>query len=138
MKPLKSFTVFGEPVEVLVDSQMTNGAFSVITQTSPPGGGPPPHGHTNEDEVFTVLEGDFEIFDGTAWHPLPPGSTARGVRGGVHCFRNSGTGPGKMQIIISPSGLEEYLEEISPLAIPQDMDKLLEVSERYGITFPAL
>lgn len=136
MKPLKSFMVLGEPVEILVDSQMTNSAFTVLTQTSPPGGGPPPHSHSREDEIFTVLEGDFELFDGTTWHPLPQGASARGVRGGVHCFRNCGESAGKIQIIASPAGFEEYLEEISPLTLPQDMDRLLQISERYGITFP--
>ena len=135
MKPLKSFTVLGEPVEVLVDGQMTNGAFSVITQTSPPGGGPPPHSHANEDEIFTAIDGDFELFDGTAWHPLPQGSTTRALRGGVHSFRNSSGRHAKMQVIISPAGFEEYLEEISPLALPQDLDKLLQISAEYGITF---
>jgi len=137
VKPLKSFTVLGEPVEVLVNSQMTNGAFAVITQTSPPGGGPPPHSHTNEDEIFTAIDGDFELFDGAAWHPLPQGSTARAERGGVHSFHNSSKRDAKMQIIISPAGFEEYLEEISPLTLPEDLDRLLQISERYGIKFPA-
>lgn len=136
MKPLKSFTVLGELVEILVDRQMANGAFTVLTQTSPPGGGPPPHSHSREDEIFTVLEGDFELFDGTRWHPLPRGESARGVRGGVHAFRNCGQSTGKVHIIASPAGFEEYLEEISPLTLPQDMDRLLQVSESYGITFP--
>jgi quercetin dioxygenase-like cupin family protein len=136
LKPLKSFTVLGEPVEILVDSQMTNGAFTVLTQTSPPGGGPPPHSHTREDEIFTVLEGDFELFDGTKWNPLPQGASARGARGGVHAFRNCGETPGKMQIIVSPAGFEKYLEEISPLTLPQDMHRLLQISECHGITFP--
>jgi quercetin dioxygenase-like cupin family protein len=136
MEACKSFTVFGEPVEILVDSSITSGAFAVMTQTSPPGGGPPPHRHTHEDEIFTTMEGDFEIFDGTAWHPLPQGSSARGVRGGVHGFRNCGKTAGKIQVIIYPAGLEMYLEEISPLTLPQDLDSLLQVSERYGISFP--
>ncbi len=136
LKPLKSFTVLGEPVEILADGQMTNGAFAVLTQTSPPGGGPPPHSHAREDEIFTVLSGDFELFDGTKWHPLPQGASARGVRGGVHAFRNCGDADGTIQITAWPAGFEKYLEEISPLTLPQDMDRLLQISERHGITFP--
>jgi hypothetical protein len=43
---------------------------------------------------------------------------------------------GKMLVFITPGGFEKYLEEISVLAIPGDMDKVLAVSERYGISFP--
>jgi hypothetical protein len=58
------FNIFGDSVELLVLSRQTNGAFSIGRQTSKPGGGPPPHFHQNEDEVFSVVTGRFEIFNG--------------------------------------------------------------------------
>ncbi len=73
MPVLKSFKVFGEPVEILVDGAATGGRVAVVTQVSPPGGGPPPHLHTREDETFTVLEGEYEMFDGVKWLPLHKG-----------------------------------------------------------------
>ena len=54
--------VFGEPIEILASSTATNHAFVIGLQTSPPGGGPPPHRHLGEDEIFTVVDGEFEIF----------------------------------------------------------------------------
>jgi hypothetical protein len=42
LNPLKSFTVFGEPVEILINSEMTGGTSTTFAQSSPPGGGPPP------------------------------------------------------------------------------------------------
>jgi quercetin dioxygenase-like cupin family protein len=132
----KSFEVFGEPVDVIVNSSESGGSFAVITQVSPPGGGPPPHFHEREDEIFTVLEGEYEIFDGKEWHPLHQGETAHVLRNQPHTFRNCGTGPGKLQAIVVPAnGFEQYLEEISPLRMPQDAAKLFEISDRYGITF---
>jgi hypothetical protein len=56
-------------------------------------------------------------------------------RGAVHTFRNSGPGPGKILIVISPAGFEKYLEEISVLSIPQDMPQLRAISDRYGVKF---
>lgn len=135
MTALKRFHIFGEPVEVLLTGDMTNGSLAVITQTCEPGGGPPPHSHTKEDEIFTVLEGDFEVFDGSAWRPLPRGQAAFGPRGGMHSFRNCGKTTGVVQIVASPAGLEMYLEAISTLQMPQDMEKLLEISREYGIAF---
>jgi hypothetical protein len=40
-----------------------------------------------------------------------------------------------MLIFVSPAGLEKYLEEISPLSVPDDMRQVLAISERYGISF---
>ena len=135
MDVLKRFHVFGESIEVLLNGEMSNGLLTVITQTCEPGGGPPPHSHTNEDEVFTVLEGEFEVFDGAQWHPLARGETVFGPRNGVHTFRNRGNTTGKVQIVAAPAGLEAYLEKISSLVMPRDAEKLFEISRLFGVTF---
>jgi quercetin dioxygenase-like cupin family protein len=138
MKPVKTFKVFGETVEILVTSESTNGSFCMLVQTSPPGGGPPPHSHTFEDEIFTVIEGDFEIFDGRRWTRVPPGEQVHTLRKRVHTFRNRGKTDGKMHCVAIDGRLDEYLETISPLELPRDMPRLLEISKKYGITFTKL
>jgi quercetin dioxygenase-like cupin family protein len=135
VNPVKTFPVFGEPVEVLVSGEMTGGLSATLTQTSPPGGGPPPHSHAREDETFFVLEGEYELLQDGAWNRIPPGRAMHAKRGGVHTFRNEGTTTGKMLVFVTPAGMEKYLEEISVLSMPQDMAQLLAISERYGITF---
>ncbi len=70
MSFIKSFEVFGERVDILVDSETSGGASTTLIQHVAPGGGPPPHTHTREDETFTALEGDFEIFSEGEWSPL--------------------------------------------------------------------
>jgi quercetin dioxygenase-like cupin family protein len=135
MHEVKTFAVFGEPVEVLVPGEATGGFSTTLTQVSPPGGGPPPHSHMNEDETFYVLEGEYEFFDGSAWHKAEPGRAVHAMRGSVHTFRNAGTAAGKMLVFVSPAGLEKYLEEISVLSMPEDAAQLFAISERYGIAF---
>lgn len=135
MNGTKTFRVFGEPVEVLVSGEMTGGLSATIAQVSPPGGGPPPHHHTREDEVFVVMEGEYELLQNGAWHRVEVGRPIHGGRGSVHTFRNVGQTDGKMLIFITPAGLEKYLEEISVLSMPQDAGRLKEISDRYGITF---
>lgn len=135
MSPVKTFQVFGEPIEVLVSGEMTGGLSATLTQTSPPGGGPPPHSHAREDETFFVLEGEYELLQDGAWNRIPPGYAVHAKRGGVHTFRNVGTATGKMLVFVTPAGMEKYLEEISVLSMPQDMAHLMAISERYGITF---
>jgi quercetin dioxygenase-like cupin family protein len=135
MKPIKTFKVFGETVEILVTSEATNNSFCMLVHTAPPGGGPPPHLHRFEDEIFTVVEGEFELFDGAQWNKLAPGEHAHTVRNRPHAFRNCGKTEGKMHIVAVDGRLDKYLEAISPLDIPKDMPQLLEISEEYGISF---
>jgi quercetin dioxygenase-like cupin family protein len=136
MSQVKTFKVFGEPVEVLVPGEMTAGRSTTLTQVSPSGGGPPPHSHTNEDETFFVLEGDYEFLMDGRWIKAQPARAIQAMRGSVHTFRNAGPAPGKMLVFVTPSGMENYLEEISSLSMPEDLSKLLAISERYGISFP--
>ena len=135
MTPKKTFPVFGETVEIFVTSEETKGSFCILVQTSPPGGGPPPHFHQFEDEIFTPIEGEYELFDGKQWNNVPLGQNVHTLRGETHTFRNAGTTTGKMQCIAIGGKLDEYLEAISPLALPDDMAKVLEISAKYGISF---
>jgi len=135
VEPLKLFKVFGEPVEILIASETTGGSSAVMTQASPPGGGPPPHSHQNEDETFYVVKGDYEFLHNGGWSKLSAGDVAHAKRGSTHTFRNVGNADGKILIFISPGGFEKYLEEISVLSMPDDMQRLLAISARYGISF---
>jgi quercetin dioxygenase-like cupin family protein len=135
MQPVKSFKVFGQPNDLLVDSAMSQGTATVLIQTTDPGGGPPPHMHTREDETFTVLEGEFEILSEGKWSKIAVGDVVFAPRGHIHTFRNIGSTPGKLLIFVSPAGFENYLEEIGPLSPATDMAKITEISKRFGISF---
>jgi uncharacterized cupin superfamily protein len=135
MPAIKTFKVFGERIDVLVNAATTECASAAIIQHVPPGGGPPPHSHTHEDETFYVLEGDIEFLHEGEWHRRSVGETAFGKRGVIHTFRNVGTTTGRVLIFIAPAGLEDYLEEISAYSPAEEMPKILEISKRFGITF---
>jgi quercetin dioxygenase-like cupin family protein len=107
VNPSKTFRVFGEPVEILIPGEMTGGRSTTLTQVSPPGGGPPPHSHTNEDETFFVLEGEYEFLEDGEWRRGQPARAIQAMRGSVHTFRNVGTTPGKMLVFVAPSGMEQ-------------------------------
>lgn len=135
MPSIKTFTVFGDRVDVFVDSSMSNGLSSTLVQEVHPGGGPPPHSHTKEDETFLVLNGEFELLIDGKWHSLVPGEAAYARRGSIHTFRNSGTTVGRIMVVITPAGFEKYLQEIGGYSPATDMPKIIEISNRYGITF---
>jgi quercetin dioxygenase-like cupin family protein len=138
MTAIKSFPVLGDHVDMLVTQDMTGGASATLIETSPPGGGPPPHKHENEDETFFVVEGEYEFLVDGQWIKASAGDSFYRARGTVHTFRNCGTTTGKILIFVTPGGFQSYLEEISPLSVPADMARLIEISGRYGISFEGI
>src|SRR5882757_8675154 len=60
----------GDTYTVKATSESTGGAFGLLEASVPPGGGPPPHVHTREDEAFYLLDGILEVTAGEA--SMPP------------------------------------------------------------------
>ena len=121
MKNGTIINVFGEPIEIIASSSTTNYAFVTGLQTSPPGGGPPPHRHLGEEEVFTVIGGEFEFFNGESWVPFRRGEVMYSLRGSYHGFRNVGQSAGKMMFTTNGGGLDEYFAEISLAGADSDL-----------------
>ncbi|WP_052201041.1 cupin domain-containing protein [Terriglobus sp. TAA 43] len=132
------FDIFGEPVELVLTSDKTNGMFSIGRQTCKPGSGTPPHVHQHEDEVFSVVTGRFEIFNGESWTEVPKNGIIFAPRGGVHCFRNCGDTDGTIQFICSGDQFDIFLEGLSRYVLPQDVQAIVDYSATYGITYPTL
>ena len=132
------FDVFGEPVELLVLSSQTGGAFSIGRQTCKPGSGTPPHLHHNEDEVFSVVTGRFELFNGETWSKIPEHGVVLVPRRQVHCFRNCGDTDGTIQFICSGATFDVFLEGLSPFRIPEDIQAIVDYSAKFGIFYPTL
>ena len=135
---LRKFDIFGEPVELLVTSQQTHGTFSVGRQTCRPGSGTPPHRHMHEDEVFSVVTGRFEIFDGETWVEIPENGVILAPRGGIHCFRNCGETDGTIQFTCSGASFDVFLEGLAAYTIPDQMQTMVDYSATFGIFYPTL
>jgi quercetin dioxygenase-like cupin family protein len=83
-----------------------------------------------------VLEGEYEFLQHSEWRTAQAGQAVYASRGSVHTFRNRGATTGRMMVFVTPAGLDKYLEEISTLSVPEDLEQLLAISIRYGILFP--
>lgn len=92
-------------------SESTGGNLVLIENLTSPGGGPPPHIHTSEDEFFSVLDGTFEIRIGDELHALGPGGFAYVPRGTVHNFRNTAETPSRILVGFTPGGIEGFFRE---------------------------
>ncbi len=134
----KQFHAFGEEVIVHLSGSDTGGKFAMWTEITPPGGGPPPHYHLNEDEWFFPLEGRVEFFKDEKWEEVPMGTAVLMPREVIHTFRNPGDKPLKMLIHTAPSGFETFFarcaEEFAKPQLP-DMARIIEISVEHGIHF---
>ena len=129
--------VFGELITLLVSGKETKGAFTVLAETSPPGGGTPLHTHHNEDEALYVLEGEYEIRCGDQTVRAGPGSFVFAPRKIPHKLTNVGNGPAKILGFISPAGFEGFWVEVNQLPPPPDMEAVLMIAAKYQLEIHA-
>lgn len=131
----KSYVIFGgDIVDVIVSSATTNGLYSILTEIVQPQIGPPPHIHTLEDEFLMPLDGNFEVFDGTSWSPMPK-EGMHCPRNTLHTWRNPGTEPAKILVMATGSSFDVFLERLVPLELPRDLQRMIEISAEHGITY---
>ena len=125
--------VLGELITLLVSGKQTNGVFTVLSETSPPGGGTPLHTHHKEDEALYVLEGEYEIQCGDQMVRAGPGSFVFAPREIPHRLTNVSAGPSKVLGVVSPAGFEGFWEEVSQLAPPPDIEKIMAIAKKYEL-----
>jgi uncharacterized cupin superfamily protein len=114
----------------------TNGAFSLMERTLPPGGRkPPPHIHTNCEEAFYVLDGEVEFFLGETT-AICRRDTFVLVPGGVaHTFGNAGNTQARLLVIHAPA-MDAYFEELQALwsaDVPPAREAEMELMRRHGM-----
>ncbi len=129
---------FGEEVTFHLTGEQTGGQLSLWTEKVPPGGGPPPHVHLNEDEWFIVREGKFEFLVEGEWREVRTGGTIYLPRNAVHTFRNSGDGPGLLLVSTSPAGFETFFSrcaEVFQSPEGPDMERITAIAAEHGIHF---
>jgi quercetin dioxygenase-like cupin family protein len=103
--------IVGDTMTFKATGESTGGSLLLFENHTAPGGGPPPHVHTREDEFFHVLDGTFEILIGDEVHALGPGGYAYVPRGTVHNFRNTAETPSRILVGFTPAGIEGFFRE---------------------------
>jgi quercetin dioxygenase-like cupin family protein len=90
----------------LAEKQDTNGAFCLVEGTLAPGNEPPPHVHSREDELFYVLEGEFDVYVGEQAFKVETGECIFLPKFKPHAFLIRSP---RLRILalFSPAGLEE-------------------------------
>ena len=139
----RTVAVVGDVYRFLATGEDTDGRYALFEAVVGPGGGPPPHVHSREEEGFYILEGEITLQIGGERLVATPGTFANMPVGTPHSFKNEGTQTARMLISVAPAGLEQMFFEVGvPLADgattapppkKEEIDKLLAVAPRYGI-----
>ena len=129
----------------LLTLKLTGEALSVTELTAFPQNGPPPHIHLREDESFWVLDGEFSVLLGERTLTAGPGALVHIPKGTLHTYKNTGSTPGRMIVMLTPGGFEKLWEELgepaTQLTIPPPVDpvviqKLIDLAPKYHLRIP--
>jgi quercetin dioxygenase-like cupin family protein len=139
----RTVAVLGDVYRFLATGEDTNGNYALWEAIVPPGGGPPPHVHSREEEGFYVLEGEITLTVNGKRVMAKAGTFAPMPVDRPHSFKNESNKPAKLLISVAPAGLEKMffefgvpLAEGATTALPptkEEIEKLLAVAPSYGI-----
>jgi len=138
----QTVAIVGDVYRFMATGDDTDGKYAMFEAVVRPGGGPPPHIHSREEESFYVLEGEITFQVGDDRIVAKAGTFANMPVGSLHSFTNATDKLARMIVSVAPAGLEKmFLEVGQPVAFGQqapppskaEIDKLLAVAPRYGI-----
>jgi mannose-6-phosphate isomerase-like protein (cupin superfamily) len=129
--------VFGEATILLrAGGGDTNGALTVFEEVAPLLD-TPMHVHSKEDELFYALEGEHVIKRGEEELRIGPGQAVFGPRGVPHAQRRVVPGKGRMLIICTPAGFEQFFRDLAAADHAGNLgpEAYAAASEKAGITW---
>jgi mannose-6-phosphate isomerase-like protein (cupin superfamily) len=128
---------FNLDMKVLLTTEETAGATSVIIAWHKPGEGPPDHVHFDQEEIFFIVDGRYELTVDGQTSMVDPGTLVFLPRNTVHRFRNAGETPACMLDWTLPGGQDRYFKEISELAADGSFssEKVAELNKEHHTTF---
>lgn len=123
-------------IRYLVDGSQT-ASMGMFELTVPPASNvPPPHSHSNNEELIYVLEGTLRYSVGTDTRDLTAGQSMRTPRGTAHAFSNPFEGVARALIVLSPDIGAQYFKDVAEVVNaggPPDKAALVAVMNRYGL-----
>lgn len=112
-------------------------SMGMFELTVPPASNvPPPHSHSNNEEIVYVLEGTLRYTVGPDTRDLTPGQAMHTPRGTVHGFSNPFAGVARALIILSPDIGAQYFKDVAAVVNaggPPDKAALMAIMSRYGL-----
>jgi len=132
----------GDVYTVRLQGAQTAGSIGIVEASVPPGGGPVPHTHADQDETFYLLSGELEFLDGDKTFMAGTGDIVHVPRTVRHRFLNVGLHTARMLFVYTPAGTEGlFLEggddprpgvQVEPWGPERFDDRMLGLFHKYG------
>ena len=122
----------GDVLLVKALTGMGDGVAVLETVAAPGDPAPLDHVHRSYDEVFYVIEGQFEFRVGDRLARVGAGGVVTAPRGSAHTFKNCGDSDGRVLIVAAPGRAAQMLEDIGGMLAepgPLPPDGLVRVYE---------
>lgn len=123
-------------IHYLIDGSQTE-TMGMFELTVPPDANvPPPHSHSNNEEIVYVIQGRLRYSVGGDKRDLLPGESMHTPKGVVHAFSNPFLETASALIVMSPDiGAQYFLDvrEVINKGGPPDRVALVAVMKRYGL-----
>ena len=124
----------GDKYRFLAVKDETNGSYGLWEAIVPPGGGPPPHLHRNEEEGFYIVEGTVTVYAEGREIEAVAGAFVHLPRGRKHWFRNNSDSNAKMLVLVAPGGMEAMFKETGrPVTNPNESIPPIDEDEKSRI-----
>lgn len=131
----KALSLRGTQVAYKAEGQRSAGGPTFLEFTAAPGFNTGDHIHSQIEEIFYVVEGEFRIRAGDRVLRAKPGDFVLVPPGVPHGFANPIGGPAKMVLLISPAGVHErYFEDLAEILAkpgPPDVGAISALRQRY-------
>jgi quercetin dioxygenase-like cupin family protein len=137
----------GDRYTFLLTGEQCGGAMFAFDCVVAPGGGPPPHRHLAEDELFYLYDGSIEFSaDGEIRH-VGTGESMFVAKGVAHSYRNVGESNALMLTVYTPAGMEGWFREVfepvddptrqPPPVTPEMIERMLAAGPRHNVEWLA-
>ena len=128
----------GDEYRYLATGDATDGEYFLVEAIVPPGGGPPSHIQTREEEAFYILAGELTFYGEDGQVTAGPGTYLNIPKGAKHRFRNNTDKRAKMLFSFAPAGIEKLFDEFANLS-EGDLETAIKgmntLGKRYGVEY---
>lgn len=139
----RSFWGPGDRYTFMVTGEESGGSMFAVDCVVGAGGGPPPHRHLAEDELFYIYEGSISFTMGDETRPIGIGEWAFVPRGTTHTYTNTSETAARMVAVYTPSGMEGWFREVCtpvtdesaspPPVTPELIERMVAAGPRFNI-----
>jgi quercetin dioxygenase-like cupin family protein len=133
----------GDEYTFLVTGEESGGAMFSMDCRVGAGGGPPPHCHLAEDELFFIYAGEIVFTADGETRTVGVGQSVFVPRGVVHAYRNDSNADARMVAVYTPAGMEGWFREVCtpvddsaaapPPVTPELIERMLEAGPRHNV-----